>query len=295
MFFRRSASGSRDIDREIEQLHRAMGRAFDDFDRELGRQPQHSRRKARQPRPGIHPARLPSPLGRRPLLRRRDARPRQRASQPPTVLDRRGRPVRSPGADARTPRFADRLRARLRAVRRLLQNARDRLMGPALLLAGTGLVIGGVARVGDRAALTAAVSTTEVAAGAALDARIDELAEAIATAEGYFAIGPYDGRTLPHVLNNPGALKKPALLASDLPTWKDTGLVQFPTAEMGWEALRHQVRLMLTGESRIYHASDTLVHVGQKYADGDVNWGVNVATTLGVTPANTLSDLTPRE
>ena len=134
-----------------------------------------------------------------------------------------------------------------------------------------------------------------VAISDALNARIEEVANAIAVAEGYFAAGPHDGRTLPHVLNNPGALKKPALGAADLPTWKDTGLVWFPDPEMGWNALRHQVRLMLTGTSGIYAHSDSLISVGDKYADGDVNWGVNVAMTLGVPPALTLADLAPPE
>jgi len=128
-----------------------------------------------------------------------------------------------------------------------------------------------------------------------LTARIDELAHAIAVAEGYFAEGPHEGRTLPYRLNNPGALKKPALGTADLPTWKDTGLVWFPTPVMGWEALRHQVRLMLTGTSGVYAHSDSLTSVGDKYADGDANWGVNVATRLGVPPARTLSELSPHK
>jgi hypothetical protein len=129
----------------------------------------------------------------------------------------------------------------------------------------------------------------------ALAVRIDEVAHAIAVAEGYFADGPHDGRTLPYRLNNPGALKKPALGAADLPTWKDTGLIWFPTPVMGWEALRYQVRLMLTGTSGIYEHTDSLISVGDKYADGDANWGVNVATRLRVPPARTLAELAPRE
>lgn len=129
----------------------------------------------------------------------------------------------------------------------------------------------------------------------ALEMRVEDLAYAIAVAEGYFADGRHDGRTLPYLLNNPGALKKPSLGAADLPTWKDTGLVEFPTPEMGWDALRHQVRLMLTGTSAIYAYSDSLISVGDKYADGDQNWGVNVATRLGVPPARTLGELAPRE
>lgn len=124
-----------------------------------------------------------------------------------------------------------------------------------------------------------------------LEASINAVAEAIARTEGYYAPGIHEGRSLLFRLNNPGGLKKPALNAEALPTWEDTGLLYFPTKEMGWAALRHQVRLMLTGRSRIYDTSDSLVHVGLKYADGDVNWGSNVAGHLGVSPAASLADL----
>ena len=120
---------------------------------------------------------------------------------------------------------------------------------------------------------------------------VEAIAEAIARAEGYFVRGEHDGRSLLHRLNNPGGLKKPALGADDLPTWQDTGLIIFPTPEMGWAALRYQVRVMLNGESEIYDPSDTLITVGLKYADGDENWGSNVAMNLGVSPSATLTDL----
>ena len=124
---------------------------------------------------------------------------------------------------------------------------------------------------------------------------VHAIAEAIARAEGYFVQGEHDGRSLLHRLNNPGGLKKPALAADDLPTWQDTGLIIFPTPEMGWEALRHQVRMMLNGESEIYDPSDTLITVGLKYADGDQNWGSNVAINLGVSPHARLMELAEAE
>ena len=77
----------------------------------------------------------------------------------------------------------------------------------------------------------------------------------------------------------------------DVPTWEDTGFLVFPTADVGWAALRYQVCAMLLGTSRIYELSDTLVFVGVKYADGDVNWGHNVAGALGVAAGMRLGDL----
>jgi hypothetical protein len=123
------------------------------------------------------------------------------------------------------------------------------------------------------------------------DARVIAVANAIAIGEGYYASGDHDGHSLPYRLNNPGALKKPALGAEELPTWKDTGLVIFPTREMGWTALRHQVRGMLGGTSIVYQTTDTLELVGHKYSDGDPNWAVNVAALLGVSTEATLEDL----
>jgi hypothetical protein len=125
----------------------------------------------------------------------------------------------------------------------------------------------------------------------AFDNRVNEIAEAIAVSEGYYAPGVHDGHSLPYRLNNPGALKKPALEAAALPTWKDTGLIVFPTTAMGWAALRHQVRLMLTGASDVYRPTDTLITVAGKYADGDERWGGNVAARLGIAPDATLAEL----
>ena len=129
-----------------------------------------------------------------------------------------------------------------------------------------------------------------------LEVRVNEIAEAIATAEGYYAEGEHDGHSLPYRLNNPGALKQPALGGVDLPTWQGTGLVIFPSAERGWMALRHQIRLMLSGGSRIYHPSDTLLTVAAKYTGGDASriWGHRVAAELGVEPAATLAEVVTR-
>jgi len=156
-------------------------------------------------------------------------------------------------------------------------------MGLVALLAWN--VIGNDRRIEPREARNNPV-TSEVP-----EDNVEAIAEAIAMAEGYFAGGEHDGRSLLHRLNNPGGLKKPALGAEDLPTWEDTGLIIFPTPEMGWAALRHQVRMMLNGESDIYDPSDTLITVGLKYADGDENWGTNVATNLGVPPTASLMEL----
>jgi hypothetical protein len=242
------------------------------------------------------------------------------------MRDQYGRPWHVHSPERRPDGFFARLRRQLLGLRGALGRLRDRFRRRRPSPPGIGSrrvprIRQGARRPGDRdgfltalvLAVTAALGFEVVSARKAaipieppvvvnavrvpdlLEVRIEELAQAIAAAEGYFAEGLHDGRTLPHRLNNPGALKKPALGAADLPTWKDTGIVEFPTTEMGWTALRHQVRLMLTGTSGIYAHSDSLSSVGEKYAEGDVNWGVNVATKLGVPPARTLAELAPRE
>jgi hypothetical protein len=124
-----------------------------------------------------------------------------------------------------------------------------------------------------------------------LETRVARLADAIALAEGYYAGGRHDGRALPHLLNNPGMLKRSALADRDVPTWRATGFLIFPTADVGWAALRYQVCAMLLGASRVYEPSDTLAAAGRKYAEGDANWGHTVARALGVSPALRLGDL----
>jgi hypothetical protein len=126
---------------------------------------------------------------------------------------------------------------------------------------------------------------------ALVEARVTALAEAIAVSEGYYAPGRHDGHSLPYRLHNPGALKKPALGAAALPTWQDTGLIDFPSTTLGWAALRHQVRLMLTGASGVYRPTDTLRGVAIKYAAGDAAWGGNVAAHLGIHPGATLAEV----
>lgn len=164
--------------------------------------------------------------------------------------------------------------------------AEDRLLSAAAVIASA--VLGWHAIQGGAAPR---IASPLPEAPAAFEERVNEIAEAIAVSEGYYAPGDHDGHSLPYVLNNPGSLKKPALAAAALPTWKDTGLVVFPSTAMGWTALRHQVRVMLTGASRVYRPTDTLLGVAMKYADGDANWGGNVAAQLGIHPGVTLAEL----
>jgi hypothetical protein len=108
---------------------------------------------------------------------------------------------------------------------------------------------------------------------------INVLAQAIATAEGFYVSGSKAQRQ-----NNPGNITDAS------------GIASYPTADAGWAALYRQIGLMFSG-SAIYNTSMTLAEIAYYYADGAhdpqgaTNWANNVASYLGVTPDTTLSAL----
>jgi len=69
------------------------------------------------------------------------------------------------------------------------------------------------------------------------------------------------------------------------------GVLWFCQVDDGWQALYHEVSLMLTGRSHVYSLTNTLQQVGVKYSNGDANWAVNVANYLGVPESTTLQEL----
>jgi hypothetical protein len=106
---------------------------------------------------------------------------------------------------------------------------------------------------------------------------VNRLADAIATAEGYWSPS-----SLPNRLNNPGDLKD-----------SSGNLIHFDTPEDGWAALRKQVRMMLTGTSKIYRPDMTIRQVAQLYTGGDnaEGWAQTVASQFGVDPDRSLYEL----
>lgn len=90
--------------------------------------------------------------------------------------------------------------------------------------------------------------------------------------------------------NNPGSMK----YADGFPTCgigNKEGVLKFVNKEDGWTALYHQVYLMLTGKSHVYHLTDTLAEVGLKYSNGNKDWAKNVAEYLKVPLTTTLQTL----
>jgi hypothetical protein len=89
--------------------------------------------------------------------------------------------------------------------------------------------------------------------------------------------------------NNPGNLTT-AFGYPTLGTVNSDGVLKFQSAVDGWNALYHQLSLIVSGNSR-YSLTDTIATFGQGYSGGDPNWAVNVATELQTTPNATLGSV----
>src|SRR5438552_18957823 len=108
---------------------------------------------------------------------------------------------------------------------------------------------------------------------------IVRLSRAIATAEGFFAtINKEEARNRPQRNMNPGDLKLDTI-GQKIGLDKDNFII-YPSHEVGWAALRQQVRLMYNG-SKIYNPEMTILEVAQHYTVNDSEqWAAIVATEL---------------
>lgn len=105
--------------------------------------------------------------------------------------------------------------------------------------------------------------------------RVNRLADGIAFAEGFYVSGSRPRRN-----NNPGDLTKTLGFPS---SGFDGMYVIFQTLDIGWQALRKQVSMMLDGSSSIYNPNMTVWEMAQRYTTTDqVAWANNVAAKLGV-------------
>lgn len=120
-----------------------------------------------------------------------------------------------------------------------------------------------------------------------MDPKVVLLAQAIAKAEGFGVPG-----ALPTRCNNPGDLE-----VGDVGKGIEQGKTIFPTEQAGWNALEHQVDLMLNGHSHVYKPSMTFLQVAQLYTGGDASpaWAQIVAQKLGVSVTNTLDEYFDQE
>lgn len=116
--------------------------------------------------------------------------------------------------------------------------------------------------------------------------RVEGLAKAIAHAEGFYQRG-----TIPARYHNPGDIK--AVPGVKYPGQVRIGKGQhivFRTDADGWAALRHQIDVILRGQSAHYTLDMTLNQVSRRYAANWRNWARYVGHVLGVPPSTTLRD-----
>ncbi len=104
--------------------------------------------------------------------------------------------------------------------------------------------------------------------------RVENVAKAIARAEGFYVSG-----SIPQRARNPGNLKRGA------PTLPGTSITQYTTAGEGWSALYKQLTLIATGKSAYYNPATTIRAMGQTWTatkSEQLAWSTNVANVLGV-------------
>ncbi|HLZ52069.1 MAG TPA: hypothetical protein VKP61_15085 [Candidatus Acidoferrum sp.] len=119
-------------------------------------------------------------------------------------------------------------------------------------------------------------------------AKIDLLAQAIATAEGWTNPNP---NVVPRRAHNPGDLTR-SFGEPTVGVANSEGVLEFSDDNAGWSALKGEATAMLTGASHVYSPNMTLLQVAQKYTGGDAadSWAKNAAAVLEITPDQTLAD-----
>lgn len=130
---------------------------------------------------------------------------------------------------------------------------------------------------------------------------IDQIAAAIQEFEDFVPPGgrSRSGEILPNGSRswrnkNPGNLRGVTGLAGEVGL-DETGHIIFDTYQSGWNALVRQVRLWLTGTSKVMGLSFNLYQVFGLYAEENQRqYAEFVAKRLGVSPDTTLAELATR-
>ena len=105
--------------------------------------------------------------------------------------------------------------------------------------------------------------------------QVQKIAQAIATAEGFFVSGSRPQRN-----NNPGDMTQDLIGKS---TGKDGAFVVYATPDDGWANLYAQVQKWLDGSSSHATANSTITEIAGFYTTTDQSaWATNVANELGV-------------
>ena len=153
----------------------------------------------------------------------------------------------------------------------------------AILLAGIAILLlqGSGVALGDGAPGNGGVIPMNVAP---LNPSIAQLAQAIATAEGFGLPG-----AVPTRAHNPGDL---VLGDKGLGVANSAGVTIFPNDAAGWSALYFELNLIFTGQSSSFDTSMTFAQFAQKWTGGDNfnAWASNVTSTVGASAGTTLAD-----
>lgn len=116
--------------------------------------------------------------------------------------------------------------------------------------------------------------------------RVQDLAKAIAKAEGFYKKG-----TLPNRCHNPGDIRaRRGTHYYGQIGLNRRGYVIFRNDAAGWSALYRQIGKVISGESDHYTVNMTLVQFGKRYATSRI-WSKNVSSVLGVTPSTSLWEI----
>lgn len=121
--------------------------------------------------------------------------------------------------------------------------------------------------------------------------KVDQLAHAIAKAEGFYTKG-----TVPNRFNNPGDITSSSRHAypGQVGLSPHHHYVIFKNASYGWAALRGQIQRIIDGKSKVYKQNMTFAQITHIYVGAagpwEKNWERNICSALGVTPRTTFQE-----
>jgi len=139
-------------------------------------------------------------------------------------------------------------------------------------------------------ALLISLCLTVVAHGQVLsmdEKKLDAFAHAIARAEGFGA-----KNTIPTRCHNPGDIRssRSGHRYEGQVGLNKRGYVIFKNDAAGFAALKDQLQLMVSGESKHYNADMTIARVAKVYSGGSRAWSKIVSKHLDVSASTTLRD-----
>lgn len=151
-------------------------------------------------------------------------------------------------------------------------------MKQGLILAGIAVAVGGILLY-DKSTGGSLTQTIE-----SVFDPVEALAQAIATAEGFYVDGSRPQRD-----NNPGDMTVDIIGRG---IGKDGPFIVYATADDGWANLKAQIQKWFDGSSHNADSSSTIADLSSFYTANDQgSWAANVASALGVDVNTPISQL----